>query len=267
MEARDRVAWRLNIKVAQQAQKLVYRYATRRLKDDDVVFLNYGYEEDPPMGIPLSESDELNRYSIQLYHSTAAQADVEGKRVLEVGCGHGGGASYLARTFRPATYTGLDLNSDGINFCRRRHNIAGLEFVQGDAQDLPFPDKNFDAVLNVESSHLYPRFDVFLTEVARVLRPGGYFLYTDARPRYDIPEWERALADAPLQMLSQRAINFEVVRGMEKNLDALESVVDRVAPALLRDWIQKYGPARRAYEELRENTTEYRMYCFVKPAE
>ncbi len=86
---------------------------------------------------------------------------------------------------QPASYTGLDLNPDGISFCRRRHDLPGLEFVQGDAEDLPFPDESFDAVINVESSHLYPHFPVFLTEVARVLRPGGNFLYTDwlATPR------------------------------------------------------------------------------------
>ncbi|SIG06667.1 Probable methyltransferase [Mycobacteroides abscessus subsp. abscessus] len=93
--------------------------------------------------------------------------------MLEVGCGHGGGASYLVRALQPASYTGMDLNPDGISFCRRRHDLPGLEFVQGDAEDLPFPDESFDAVINVESSHLYPHFPVFLTEVARVLRPGG----------------------------------------------------------------------------------------------
>ncbi|MBB4852731.1 ubiquinone/menaquinone biosynthesis C-methylase UbiE [Mycobacteroides chelonae] len=69
--------------------------------------------------------------------------------------------------------TGLDLNLDGIDFCRRRHDLPGLEFVQGDAESPSFPDQSFDVVINLESSHLYPHFPVFLTEGARVLRPGG----------------------------------------------------------------------------------------------
>ena len=48
-----------------------------RYHGDDVVFLNAGYEEDPPMAIPLAASDEPNRYSIQLYHRTAAQVDLD----------------------------------------------------------------------------------------------------------------------------------------------------------------------------------------------
>ena len=144
------------------------RYHTRIHRDDDVVFLNAGYEEDPPMAIPLAASDEPKRFQIQLYHRTATQVDLSGKRVLEVGCGHGGGASYVMRTLHPASYTGLDLNPAGIAFCRKRHNLPGLEFVQGDAENLPFPDQSFDAVINVESSHCYPRFPRFLAEVARV---------------------------------------------------------------------------------------------------
>lgn len=55
------------------------------------------------MSLPLDAADERNRYCIQLYHRTAAQADLSGRRVLEVGCGNGGGASYLTRTMRPAS--------------------------------------------------------------------------------------------------------------------------------------------------------------------
>lgn len=62
--------------------KVWYPFLTRRLDAEEVTVLNYGYEEDPPVGIPLDESDEANRYSIQLYHQTAAQVDLSGKKVL-----------------------------------------------------------------------------------------------------------------------------------------------------------------------------------------
>lgn len=265
LDSRDRVVRTLNEKLTQYGQKFIYSYASRKLKADDVVFLNYGYEEDPAMEVPLTTSDEPNRFSIQLYHSTAAQADLSGKQVLEIGCGHGGGASYLVRTMRPASYTGLDVNAAGIAYCRQQHNHAGLGFVQGDAQDLPLPDQAFDAVINIESSHLYPRFPRFLEEVARVLRPGGHFLYADARATGDIPEWEAALANAPMRMVSQRDINAEVVRGMEQNLRQWQDVIDRVAPGFLRGRVRDYAPARKAYEDLRKGgVSDYRMYLFVK---
>ena len=93
---------------------------------------------------------------------TASQVDLTGKRVLEMSCGAGGGASYMMRNLGPASYTGLDLNPASIDKCRERHRPPGLDSVQGDAQNLPFPDQSFDAVINVEASHQYPHFPSFL---------------------------------------------------------------------------------------------------------
>jgi ubiquinone/menaquinone biosynthesis C-methylase UbiE len=73
----------------------------------------------------------------------ATQADLNRKQVLEVSCGHGGGASYLTRTLRPASYTGLDFNADGIAFCRNKHNLPGPDFVHGHAESLPYADEIF----------------------------------------------------------------------------------------------------------------------------
>jgi fatty-acid O-methyltransferase len=260
---------KLGQKGQQSIQRYIFPYLTRSLGADDVVFLNFGYEEDPPMAVPLDASDEPDRFYIQLYHRPATQADLSGKRVLEVGCGHGGGASYLMRTFQPASYTGLDLNKAGIAFCRQRHNLAGLEFVQGDAENLPFTDQSFDAVINIESSTCYPQFPRFLAEVARVLRPGGHFLYADFRPRDGIPAWKAALANAPMRMLSQRVINAEVVRGMERNSHHWsENLVDQHVPAFLRRFGRRFAvvSGSRVDRDLQRGKLSYQMYCFAKAA-
>ena len=244
---------------AKHSYPLLTRYHMRFHRDDDVVFLNAGYEEDPPMAIPLEAADEPYRLPIQLYHRTATQVDLSGKRVLEVGCGHGGGASYLMRTLHPASYTGLDLNPVGIAFCRKRHNLPGLEFVQGDAENLPFPDESFHAVINIESSHCYPRLARFLAEVARVLRPGGHFLYADLRPNVGVADWEAELADAPIPLRSHTDIKRQVLRAMESAME-----INRTSPyqrgvvrgAEARGASNLYGAVQRDFA--------YRMYCFAK---
>jgi ubiquinone/menaquinone biosynthesis C-methylase UbiE len=245
--------------------KHFYRIQTRLVAAEDVVFLNIGYEEDPPMGLPLAESDEPNRFHIQLYHRIATQADLRGKRVLEVGCGHGGAASYFMRTLRPASYTGLDLNRAAVAYCRKRHNLPGVDFVHGDAEKLPFPDQSFDAVINVESSAAYPHFSRFLAEVARVLRPGGHFLYTDLRPRNNVAEWETALAGAPMRMLSHEEINAQVVRGLEKNTPRILDLIGRV-PAILHPIGRAYSGVEGTafYRAMQSGKYSYRMYCFVR---
>ena len=233
---------------------------TRIVSGDDWLFLNFCYD-DPSMGLTLAESDEQDRYSIQLYHRTATQVDLAGKKVLEVSCGHGGGASYLVRTQHPASYTGLDLNADGVAFCKKRHTLAGLDFVEGNAEDLPFPDNSFDVVLNVEASHLYPHVPRFLAEVARVLTPGGHFLYADFRRRREFAEWDAALANAPLRMVSKDVIDKQVLRGMEKDRPHKHELTSRHGGMTrfasdMTDW---------AFCRAVENGEfSYRVYCFAK---
>ena len=247
--------------------KYWYPYMTRRLvQQEDVVFLNWGYEEEPPMGLPLEESDEPNRYSIQLYHQTATQVDLSGKKVLECSSGHGGGASYLTRTLHPASYTGLDFNADGVAFCQKRHNLPGLEFVQGDAQNLPFPDESFDAVINVEASHIYPDFERFVSEVARVLRPGGHFLHADFRNRDSFPEWETALAKPRMRIVSEKNISEQVLRGLHLNSPRSTELINRHMPAFLRRFGREFAVVDGSwfYNDLERGEIEYRAYCLTK---
>jgi SAM-dependent methyltransferase len=252
--------------VMQHMGKYAFRFGTRLMGADELLFINFGYEEDPPMALPLAASDEPDRFCIQLYHRTANQVDLSGKRVLEVSCGHGGGASYLVRTLRPASYTGLDLNPAGIDFCRKRHHLPGLDFVQGNAENLPFDARSFDAVINVEASHLYSRFPLVLAEVARVLRPGGHFLYTDFRRRRGIAEWDAVLADAPIRLVSVRVIDDEVRRGVEKNSPRMQDIISRRVPTLLQGLARNEAFVRggKRYRAVQSGEFSYRAYCFAK---
>lgn len=246
--------------------KYGYEFLSRLLARDDVLFLNYGYEEDPPMALPLVAADEPDRFPIQLYHRTATQVELTGKTVLEVSCGHGGGASYLMRTEHPASYTGLDLNSVGIAFCQKRHDLKDLDFVQGNAECLSFPDESFDAVLNVEAAINYQNVPRFFNEVARVLRPGGHFLYADIRYADEVAAWEEDLASIPLRLVSERAINAEVMRGLERNR-FFEQISNRLPNiAFLRGIANDYtgGAGSLIYRRLENGEASYRLFCFAK---
>lgn len=247
--------------------KFWYPFLTRRLHEEGVVFLNYAYETDPPMAIPLAPEEEPDRACIQLYHHVGSQAGLRGKDVLEASCGHGGGASYLTRTFAPGHYTGLDLNPAGIAFCRQRHVLAGLDFVRGDAQNLPFAGDSFDVLINVEASHCYPDFPRFLAEVARVLRPGGHFLYADFRFRDSVPDWERALAAGPLEMRKSQDIGPGVIRGMQQNSARYQALMERKLPKVLHGLGRDFAGVKgsRIYHALLEGGLSYRSYHFVKP--
>ena len=81
----------------------------------------------------------------------------------------------------PKSYLGVDRNRKAIEFCRKSYSIEELSFDQGDAEALQFDDQSFDVIINVEASHCYGDMAQFVREVARLLRPGGYFLYADFR--------------------------------------------------------------------------------------
>lgn len=244
-----------------------YPFLTRRLRGEEVLFLNYAYETNPPLNIPLSPADEPDRACIQLYHHVATQVELRGKRVLEVSCGHGGGASYLTRTLRPEHYTALDLNPTAIRFCQERHRVENLRFQQGDAENLPFAAETFDAVINVEASHCYPNFPRFLMEVARVLKPGGHFLHADFRFADRLAEWQQAIASGPLKILRQQNINAEVLRGMDCNSPRSLELIARHLPKFLHSLGRDFAGTKgsRIYNALAKGELTYASYCLAKP--
>ncbi len=243
-----------------------YPLLTRKLAKEPLFFLNYAYVESPPVELSLEPADEKDRSCIGLYHHVASQADLQGRDVLEVSCGHGGGASYVLRYLKPRKLTGLDLNAAGVELCRKHHSLEGLEFVQGDAENLPFADASLDAVINVEASHCYPHFPKFLAEVARLLRPGGYFLYADFRFKDGLAAWEQAMAASPLKLVRTKYISPEVLRGLDSLSDRSQELVSQLLPRSLH-WLGRYfagTKGSRVYTSLQSGEMVYRSYCFQK---
>jgi SAM-dependent methyltransferase len=165
---------------------LATRYAEveDRITDPRFVFINHGFVElDGSDDFAwVKPGDEPWRYNLNLVREVIRGVPVDGRRVLDVGCGRGGTCSYLVRYHAPSEVVGVDLIAGQVEFCRATHRAPNLRFEQADAQHLPFADGSFDVVTNIESSHCYPNRDAFYAEVRRVLRPGGWFCYTDNLP-------------------------------------------------------------------------------------
>jgi SAM-dependent methyltransferase len=232
-------------------------------------FMNYGYA--PPAGAPalsLTPEDEPDRLCIQLYAHVASAAPLAGREVLEVGSGRGGGASWLARTHSPKRYLGVDFSAEAVALCRTRHaGISNLEFAQGDAENLPLPDASFDIVLNVESSHCYGHVDKFFREAVRVLRPGGWFLYTDLREAADMAELERALAATPgwTQVLRED-ITERVAESLTVDDARKRELIDALVPPKLRHIFGEFAGLKggQVYEGFRARKLLYRRFAFRK---
>jgi ubiquinone/menaquinone biosynthesis C-methylase UbiE len=102
------------------------------------------------------------------------RADVRpGDRVLDIACGTGNAAIQAAQA--GGTVVGLDLTPELFDAARRRASLSGVEveFVEGDAEAIPYDDGSFDVVLSTFGVMFAPRHAVAAAEIVRVLRPGG----------------------------------------------------------------------------------------------
>jgi len=167
--------------------------------------------------------------------TTGLDAKMSELKILEVGCGRGGGCAYIAKQFYPKKMVGLDLSSEAINFCKRTHTNDNLSFTSGDAENLPFQDADFDVVINTESSHGYPDFDAFINEVSRVLKPNGYFLFADFRLASAMNKLTNSLNQSTLTMIKKEEITSFVVAALTRDSQRKEILIDQ-SPVL---WIFK----------------------------
>ena len=219
-------------------RKPLWRYwhswiIARERKSVVMTCMNYGFAGlERPETIDLLERDENERYGLQMYNQAASWTSLEGKEVLEVGSGRGGGASFLSRYRKPRSYVGVDLSEPGIRFCNDHHRVDNLRFVKGDAEALPFADDSFDAIVNVESSRCYPHIERFFAEVKRVLRPGGTFLLTDMRWKEDVPKLRAQLADAGLSIETEREISANVVQALDIDDERKRGLINTRIPRL-----------------------------------
>lgn len=105
------------------------------------------------------------------------QIDWQGKRVLDLGCAGGFMAEALAA--RGATVTGIDPAAEAIAAARAHAGQAGhvIRYEVGVGEALPYEAGDFDAVVCVDVLEHVSDLPQVLAEVARVLRPGGVFLF------------------------------------------------------------------------------------------
>jgi len=105
-----------------------------------------------------------------------------GMKVLDVGCGTGNQSLPAART--GATVTGVDIATNLLAQARQRAADENLkiQFDEGDAEQLPYGDAQFDVVLSMFGAMFAPRPELVASEFKRVCRPGGLIAMANWTP-------------------------------------------------------------------------------------
>jgi ubiquinone/menaquinone biosynthesis C-methylase UbiE len=132
------------------------------------------FADAPPGTRRFFELVEEHRYQKEWHIPEAADfAGTQGLKVLEIGCGLGTDGAQFA--VAGAHYTGVDLTDAAIELAQTRFEIFNLQgkFHTADAEKLDFADGSFDLVYSHGVLHHTPDIERAVSEIHRVLKPGG----------------------------------------------------------------------------------------------
>ncbi|MCD5323411.1 MULTISPECIES: class I SAM-dependent methyltransferase [Pontibacillus] len=119
--------------------------------------------------------------SKQIFNGEKLTSDLH---VLDLGCGTGQSSEYIRDTFG-CEVTGIDQHPIMIQKANERQ--ADVTFLEGDAEDLPFPDHSFDFIFT-ESTIAFTDMPRTLEEIRRVLTPKGTVLFLEMTAEHPIPD-------------------------------------------------------------------------------
>lgn len=225
--------------------------------DKHLRFLNYGYEAlegeaAPGPKLPIAFP---NKDAARLVFAVVGETDLTDAEVLDVGCGRGGAVGLLAKHTSAAHVVGLDLAHSSVAFARRTFDPTRTSFVRGTAEQLPFPARRFDVVFNLESSACYPSMEAFYREVARVLRPGGRFLYADLFPVAVQQPCRDALLACGLELEHETDITENVVRSRTRRAERQRVALAKAGGGDLGEWVGQEGSS--LFHRLEQRTAHY----------
>ena len=240
-------------------------YDTMARRHPTLAFMNYGFAD------PASGQDgemlpaDLAAASRALYDAVLggfSGAD----RVLEVGCGRGGGAAFVLESRAVGSYLGLDISSENIRRCRERLDAGGrARFAVADARSLPVQAGQFDAVFSVEAAQHFENREQFYREVARVLRPDGRF-YLASIWRPDEVESSETFAALGLRVVDHVDITANVVASLARSSTLRRQIVESLQlpekfTPLLLSWAGVRGCT--AFDALASRALVYQRFEFV----
>lgn len=253
--------------VIQEVYNAYHTQMQGALFDDLSFFMNLGYvatEAPQHARVELPER-MVGRQYVKLVLEVFGDADLDGRRVLDVGCGRGGTIHTLHSYRRPALAVGLDLTAGAVGFCRAHHRFPSTWFVRGNAERLPFADASFDAVTNIESSHHYSAITDFYRDVHRVLAPGGRFLYATLLSQEQLARDEALLAGLGFVCRRAQDITPNVLAACNQDR---RGVFGSFESGEENPWIANAVsmPGSDTYNFMASGRALYKMYTYEKPA-
>lgn len=153
------------------------------------------WQDNIHMGIPPYEGASLHEAMENTNKIMAEAANLSSDdRVIDLGCGYGSTARYLARNYG-CSVIGITISNEELKLANQRAKEYGyddlLKFEYGDFHNIEYPDASFDVVWSQEAFLHGADKDRILSECYRVLKPGGTLIFSDILVRRDTPQADR----------------------------------------------------------------------------
>lgn len=233
---------------------------------DHAHYLNWGYHSDSldkDQACHRVAEHEPNQSQARLVLEIIGNTALDGKRIMDIGCGRGGALALLQRFYEPAQLMGIDISPSNIAYCRQQHQGRRLRFQLGDACRLPHPDNSVDVILNMESSGAYSDLPAFFRQVHRVLAPEGYFCFSDVIDQTSLPLMQEAMFLCGLELHQHRSVRQEVLASRRRASPHLWQRLKRVLAELdnpsLHAELQQYlaNPDSPLFAALEQGRADY----------
>ena len=242
-----------------------YQRLAKAHKRGDFRFMNYGYKDGKKL--KLLREDEPNRLFIQLYNMNIRDVDLNEKEVVEVGCGRGGGASWIAKTYNPKRLIAFDFSKDAIGLANEWYvSQENLSFEVGNAENLPLKDNSKDIIYNVESSHCYGNVEAFVKEVYRSLKVGGNFCWTDFRDKETMEKLHDMFLETGFEIMSKKDVTKEVLDALDDINDSKVKGISESVPMGMKKSFETFAGVQGTpvYEAFKAGNLHYHRYLMVK---
>ncbi|RAW02607.1 hypothetical protein DQQ10_00380 [Pseudochryseolinea flava] len=174
----------------------------------------------------------------------------------------------MARNFHRVWCTGVDVAEHAVHLSRKEYDLPNLSFVHGTAESLMVLDNSIDVVLAVESSHALGNVKKFLSEVLRVLKPGGHLLLTDLRDSLEEMEsFREELMASGLLMINHEDITVNVLSAIESDDAAKRKTIESLVPKSYQKVFFEVAAVvgSRVHQSLRDGSGVYHRYVLQKP--
>jgi SAM-dependent methyltransferase len=206
---------------------------------------------------------EIAKYAAKEGENFVARLNLKsGQRVLDVACGTGNTAIPEART--GAEVIGVDIATNLLEQARQRaaEEKLSAKFQEGDAEDLPFGDGEFDVVVSMFGAMFAPRTELVVKELLRVCKPGGLIAMANWTPEGFVGKTFRATANlappppgvpAPVLWGDEKVVRERFSTGVAKltmerhNVNFKYPFPPEKVVALFREY---FGPTKMTYSRL-----------------